>query len=359
MPVALGIWRIDGDVRRLDPSPLPLEQLLEDAIARDASILGLDLLIVGRQVATKFGKKVDLLGVDNEGHLHVIELKRDRTPRDVVAQALEYGAWVKDLSYDDISKIFTEYSPERRLEQAFTERFGGQPPEALNESHRLVIVASELDAATERIVTYLASEYGVPLNAVFFRHFDDDGRRYLARSWLIEPNVAEAVTAKPQAARAREPWNGQDWYVAVGGDEHRAWEDMRRFSFVSAGGGRWYWKTLEHLPIGARIFAHIPGAGYVGVGMVEEPARIVTEATIAQDGRQVPLLELPLRAPKMAERAHDLELAERVVKVRWLKTLPREQAVWERGFYANQNSATPLRSRFTLERVTQRFGLEG
>lgn len=308
MPVGIGIWRIDGGVRRLNPSPLPLEAMLEDAIERDSSILGFDLLIVGRQVPTAFGKKV--------------------------------------------------YSKGRRLEEAFAERFGQQPPDALNEQHRLTIVASDLDGATERILTYLA-EYGIPANAVFFRHFEDDGRKYLARSWLIEPTVAEVKAEQAKATRVREPWNGQDFYVAVGGDEHRTWEDMRRYNFVSAGGGKWYWKTLERLTPRVRIFTHIPGVGYVGVGTVEEPARIVTDVTIPQDGKMVPLLDLPLQAPKMRETAHDPELAERVVRVQWIKALPREQAIWEKGMFANQNSATAMRSRFTLERLTQRFGLEG
>lgn len=355
--MGIGIWRIDGGVRRLDPSPLALEAMLEDAIERDSSILGLDLLVVGRQVATSFGKRVDLLGLDDEGDLHVIELKKDRTPREVVAQALEYGAWAKDLGYEEISTIFTEYAKGQRLEEAFAERFGQQPPVALNEQHRLIIVASELDGATERILTYLA-EYGLPANAVFFRHFADEGRTYLARSWLIEPAVAEARAEQARPTRAREPWNGQDFYVAVGGDEHRSWEDMRRYEFISAGGAKWYWRTLANLAPGARVFAHIPQTGYVGVGVVEESARIVGDVKIEQNGHLVPLLDLDLKVPKMRETAHDAELAERVVKVKWIKTLPREQAVWERGMYANQNSATAMRHRFTVEKLVQAFGLE-
>ena len=34
--------------------------------------------------------------------MHIIELKRDRTPRDVVAQALDYASWVRGLHYEDI-----------------------------------------------------------------------------------------------------------------------------------------------------------------------------------------------------------------------------------------------------------------
>ncbi len=75
--------------------------------------------------------------------------------------------------------------------------------------------------------------------------------------------------------------------------------------FVSAGGGRWFWKTLENLPVGARIFAHIPGAGYVGVGLVEEPARIVTDVRVAQNGKEVALLDIP---PSSSQDARDRKM---------------------------------------------------
>ena len=40
---------------------------------------------------------IDLLGLDADGRTHVLKIKRDRTPQDVVAQALDYGSWVKGL----------------------------------------------------------------------------------------------------------------------------------------------------------------------------------------------------------------------------------------------------------------------
>jgi len=37
--------------------------------------------------------------------------------------------------------------------------------------------------------------------------------------------------------------------------------------------------------------------------------------------------------------------------------LKREDAIWQAGMFANQNSATALRNKFTLEILTHRFKL--
>lgn len=97
MPVEFGIWRIDGGLRKVPFAKLGDESRLEDLLERDVSILGLDVMVVGRQVATSYGKRIDLLAIDAGGDLYAIELKRNRTPREVVAQVLDYGSWVKDL----------------------------------------------------------------------------------------------------------------------------------------------------------------------------------------------------------------------------------------------------------------------
>ena len=48
-------------------------------------------------------------------------------------------------------------------------------PDELNEAHQLVIVASERDAQTERIVSYLADEHAVDINVLFFRVLAAEG----------------------------------------------------------------------------------------------------------------------------------------------------------------------------------------
>lgn len=315
-------------------------------------------MIIGRQVPTAFGKLIDLLAINVQGDVTIIELKRDRTPREVVAQTLDYASWVQNITYEEITEIFSVQHPGQHFEQAFSERFDTDPPDTVNENHQLIVVASELDPSTERIIDYLSTNFGEPINAVFFRYFKENDSEYLVRSWLIDPAQVESQTSKAPVAKGKEAWNGKDFYVSLGEGNTRSWEDCRRYGFVSAGGGRWYSAALQQLAPGARVFVCIPKKGYVGVGTVKESAVRVRDFRITEVGLEKRLLDVKLVAPDMGEHADDPELSEYLVRMEWTKTLPAEEAIWEKGMYANQNSATKLRNRFTLDRLAERFSLE-
>jgi hypothetical protein len=68
-----------------------------------------NLLLIGRQVPTAFGKFIDLLAIDADDKLVVLELKKNRTPREIVAQLLDYGSWVRSQQDDDVAWIFDRY----------------------------------------------------------------------------------------------------------------------------------------------------------------------------------------------------------------------------------------------------------
>jgi hypothetical protein len=314
-------------------------------------------------VRTPFGGIVDLLALDSQGDLVIIELKRDRTPRDIVAQVLDYGAWAKDLKAEDIARLFDEYqqkakpgSERQSLDQAFTRRFHVKAmPDELNEKHELVIVASSLDPTTERVVTYLLNHHGVRINAVFFRVFQDEGREYLARVWLQDPFKAEA---EPPEGAVRGEWNGE-FYASFGGD--RSWEDAVKYGFFGGGGGRWYSDTLQLLEPGARIWVNRPGVGYLGVGVVEEPV-MPCEAFVVtgEKGERVPLLTVAPSGRKMKRSTDDPDQAEYLVRVKWLKTVTESHAIKEKGFFGNQNTVarpTSEKWKHTVERLKARLAV--
>lgn len=357
MPIEIGIWRINDEIEKIKFTSIETERKLEKVLAQNLEILDPGLLLIGSQITTDYGKIIDLLAVDSQGDLIVIELKRNRTPREVIAQLLDYASWVQSLTYEKITSFYSDNRSGEKFEQAFSEQFGIDPPETLNENHRLVVVASELDNSTERIIDYLSSGFGVPINAVFFRYFQDSGNEYLTRTWLIDPNQAEIQTSKASKGK-KEVWNGRDWYVSLGVCELRTWEDCLKYEFVSAGQGKWYSNTLRLLPPGGRVFVCVPKSGYVGVGIVKETAIRVKDFMVEDDGIEKPILEMPLTAPNMAKNSEDEELSEYLVRIEWVKTVPIEKAIWEKGMFANQNSACKLRNKFTLERLTQLFGLD-
>jgi Endonuclease NucS C-terminal domain len=360
MPIAVSVWRIDGSKAvSVSPSALADEKLLEDILEDDIGLLGLpnQLLVIGRQVVTDYSGRIDLLCVDQEGDLVVVEIKRDKTPREVVAQAMDYGYWVRDLGYDDVRDIYARYRPGGDFEDAFRATFDIEPPEEVNGTHQLVIVASALDAASERIVNYVQS-FGAPVNVVFFQTFEENGTQYLTRTWLVDP-VEEAPVRKPSLKKQQAPWNGRDWYVSFGEEGGaRDWDDAQLYGFVSAGGGSWYIGTIKKLPIGGCVFVNLPGKGYVGVGVVTGKAVPARDFTVSVNGHDVPLTEAPLSAPNLITRAaHDDDETEWVVPVRWLATVPREKAISFKGRYGNQNSATRLTHALTRETVLERLGL--
>lgn len=353
MPVKFGLWRLGGDsVEQVPTSAIASEERLEEIIEARIDILGLgDLFPVGRQVITDFGKRIDLLAIDAQGDLHVIELKKDRTPREVVAQALEYGFWIQDLSFEAIRDLYAKHHQGEDFDSAFTSHFEADLPEAINTSHHLVVVATGMDLSTEQIVEYVRT-YGVPINVLFFEYLQDGDREYLARSWLTDP---ELESPSGGAGKKQAPWNGVDFFVAVGENQHRNWDDMRRYGFVSAGHGDKYRKVMSNLFEGARVWAAIPGTGYVGVGEVLEPAVGVNDFKVEVDGERVPILDAPLEASDMDEDADDPEQSEYLARVCWIEARDRGEAIWEKGMFANQNVVAKLRQPFTLQRLEEAF----
>ena len=178
---------------------------------------------------------------------------------------------------------------------------------------------------------------------------------------ILEETARLGAQLLMQAALGAEvtEFLGRDRYqrADAGG---RQWEDARKYGFISAGGDAWYSRTLRNVPVGARVNVCIPQRGYVAVGEVTGPAQRFDSAELAVDGHVVRLADQQLigtyehGADGMTETD---DMAEWVVPVRWHTAVPVEQAYWEKGMFANQNSACKLRQEFTLERLAQRFGL--
>lgn len=357
MPIEMSIWKVNDTITKLDYERIESEQKLEETLVEDFSIISDSLLVIGSQVKTTFNKRIDILAIDELGNLSIVELKRDKTPREVVAQAIDYASWVQDLTLEDIHHIY-EKCFDRDLDSAFQEKFGYVLPEEVNVNHDILIVCTELDLETERIINYLSSNYGVPINAVFFKFFKDNGNEYLSRSWLIDPSIVEEKTSNSATEGKKEKWNGRDFIFNFQSDEDcRSWEDAVKYGFVSAGNGSWYTRTLKNLKAGHRIFVYMPSRGFLGVGIVRHEYQLMKNAQVHFDGKQQFLKDLELEASRMAHDINDEERCEYVVPVEWINTLTVSEAYQFKGVRANQNTVFKLRHQFTQEKLEERFDL--
>lgn len=357
MPMEQTIWSLDAR-RPLDSAALNSETELEDLICDDITLLSRDWLIVNRQVRTHNGKYIDILCIDRDGDMVVVELKKDMTPREVTAQTLDYAARVSRMSVEDIAQEYLKFSSGRQsLSAAYESRFGTALDENnFNQRVKMVIVAAQMDDGTERIIRFLRDTYSVDINILFFRIFRCGGERLLSRVWFEEADE-ESAAAEPRRSAA---WNGE-YYVSFGeGNNGRSWEDARKYGFISAGGGSWYSKTLALLSPGDRVWVNIPHTGYVGAGVVAESWQKACDAEFEIDGVVRKMSELPLAGRYFAQ-ADDPELAEYVVKVKWLATVDRQSAVKELGFFGNQNSVCrPQTDKwlFTVEQLKSCWHIE-
>lgn len=340
---------------------LSSEQLLEDMIVKDPRILSNEWMLIGQQENTSFGGRIDLLAIAPDGSLVLIELKRDKTPREIVAQALDYASWVQELTADRLVQIYSRFSNGGKLDEAYEKRFGVVLDEDnINRTHQIIIVAAELDSSTERIIGYL-NDRDIPINVLFFQVFQHGTEQLLSRSWLIDPGEtqANAAISKSQVGD-KEPWNGE-FYVSFGDISSRSWADARKYGYISAGGGRWYSQTLKMLAPGQRVWVNIPKKGYVGVGEVVDAIQPASDFKVSTDSGEKSILDVAEHGAKYKLTAGDPELSEYFVRVKWIDTIEANNAFYEVGLFGNQNTVcqpTTPKWRHTVERLKQVFKIK-
>lgn len=162
------------------------EESLEELLEAHVEMLDPGLCVIGRQVRTDDGGRVDLLAIDKKGDTVVIELKRGKATRNVIAQVLGYAAWVEMMDYDELNEIAEDKHLGScvDLRSLLQSRFG-TVPETWNDNHRVYIVALELSEPTENIIDYLDSR-GIKIDCVLFEIYKHGTEQFVYVSPMFE-----------------------------------------------------------------------------------------------------------------------------------------------------------------------------
>jgi Endonuclease NucS C-terminal domain len=178
------------------------EAELEEWLCNGPDLLGEKLLVIARQLPIPNVGRLDLLCMDANGKLVIVELKRDLTTREAVAQALDYASWLDAASEADVLAYATDYlqrkseDTDATLVDAFEECFGKTLPDWVCQNHRVVVAAAQVDSSAERIINYLAQRHGFEINAVFFNFVKlSTGNEILIRSVLVPEALATGRAA--------------------------------------------------------------------------------------------------------------------------------------------------------------------
>jgi len=331
--VVKALWRVSKNPVPVERSSLPSEKMLEEMLVSNLRILSPDWMLLGRQVSTGTGF-IDILAVSRDGTLVVIELKRAKATRDVVAQTLDYVSWVATLPTETVNELFQRYRKDD-LGQTFKKHFGIElDVDQLNARQLGVIVAATPDQTTERIVQYLANS-GTPINLNTFEVFGEGDGQVLSPNWSVSLAISQADTADKTNQGI---WNGHHYGSFGHEDKGRNWEDARKYGFFSAGGGSWYSRSLSLLNPDDIIWVQSPSHGYVGVGRVLSTHQPIEDIVIRTGESEARLLDQRLLGNYSHKSSDDDDTREFAVLIDWIKSVPLTEAQRQVGFFGNQNS---------------------
>ena len=170
---------------------------LEQWIKSNPSVLGDDIAIIGEQIQTGSGY-IDFLGIDNRGNIVIVELKRDKLPREVLSQAIDYASDVAGWDLDRFREICKTYTSQT-FEDYFQQQFEAIAIEdlAINQAQRLLLVGFAVEESLSRMIEWLSDKYNVGINAIILNYVHTPkGDEILSRMVIIPEELAKQKVNK-------------------------------------------------------------------------------------------------------------------------------------------------------------------
>jgi len=214
MSTKIKTWQIvDGKLELIDTSlqttgrtePYDLEPWIES----NPEILSDSILLIGKQVLTRSGGKIDLLGIDRLGNTVIIEFKRDALPREVIAQAIDYASDVAEWSSEKLGETCSKYIS-KGLEEAMNDKFPDIDIESINVNgaQRILLVGFSIESPLERMIEWLSEKYNLSINAIILSYIKSkSGDELLTKTSIISEEIIEEriKTNKFKIAKSNQP----------------------------------------------------------------------------------------------------------------------------------------------------------
>ena len=166
------------------------------------------LIPIARQLVFSNRDRLDLLCLEGQSRWVVVELKRDRMPREVVAQALDYVSQLSSMSTAELRRRLAphverlEPTTRQLVEELLSSETEDQPREI-----GAILAGVTADASLLRITDYLSSRFEVPLSVVELRAFrTPTGDLLLAREETGTGAAADEGTSRAAVVSLDDRW---------------------------------------------------------------------------------------------------------------------------------------------------------
>ncbi len=193
------------------------KQHLQEWVLQHPQILGGDVKIVSFEFGNWTGSgggsshdRLDVLGLDVEGRLVVVELKRDKAPDTVDMQALKYSALVSRFTREDVDKVHTQFLTRKRGEQVSVETAAAELDEwaTINEDNlrvpRMMLMASSFPRPITATIVFLHQQLGLDVQLLAFQAYRTDDRVLLTVSQHYPPPDIEEFVLSPEVVEAKQ-----------------------------------------------------------------------------------------------------------------------------------------------------------
>lgn len=213
----------DGVLEGTNKKSVDYEKDFENWLENSPHVLFEDdfttVMWIGRQVTAtndKYVRYPDLLGINANGDLVIVELKKGKTPREVVAQILEYAAWSSNLNYKDLNTMAIKYYENdsqfesMELYEIFNTIFYPDNNDDVeikfNTSQKLFIIAEEITATVKEVVKYLNRVGGLDIICIEYDVYKTETGDFFIGTEKIEDSKevsSKAINVNTDGSR----WN--------------------------------------------------------------------------------------------------------------------------------------------------------
>ena len=197
------------------------EDLREWILESPHSILGEDILIIGREVEVKgIGDGIDLLGIDRDGNVVIIELKKGSLTGNVDFQSLKYAAYASYWDWGQLSDQFEKFVGTQWGQALYEEdvdfndkleSFCNDEYE-LNGNQRILLVGEGIRERLDLVVRWL-SERDLEISVLEVKMLEDGDQLYLDTEQTIPVPEDSVSGVKPDTTK--DPWkdDGESWHL--------------------------------------------------------------------------------------------------------------------------------------------------